>query len=205
MSTLQYRLLVRHHFIFLTIFLESDKHYETLFTSYCSLVGFFESVLAGGVGGRRCALVCANCVAGKTATRLFECLCRRGSSQLAECAPVPLWFHCASPWAASVSCGAVYSPRSDFSSEPHGRHSTKKLKIKKKKSIIIILWWWWQLWRFTRHKWQFYINHLSDILWRWLVAYLLCTVSVACASGGRGLVCWSIFSVGSDRHSTCST
>ena len=62
--------------------------------------------------------------------------------------------------------------------------------------------------RFTHRKWQFYINHVSDILWDgW--AYLpgfLCTVSVVCVQGGgRGPVSLSIFSVDSDADSTYFT
>lgn len=55
--------------------------------------------------------------------------------------------------------------------------------------------------RFSRHKWQFYINHLSDILrgGRLYLPATLCTVSVVCAGGGRGWSCWSIFSVETNR------
>ncbi|CAJ1051858.1 Hypothetical predicted protein [Xyrichtys novacula] len=65
-------------------------------------------------------------------------------------------------------------PPSDFSSEPHGRHSTK---INNYLSVMVIA-----LLCFTHHKWQFYINHLSDILWDgWLyLLAILSTVFVVC-------------------------
>ncbi len=43
--SIQYWLLVRHHFIFLNIFLESNKQYEMLYMLYCNLVGFLKSIL----------------------------------------------------------------------------------------------------------------------------------------------------------------
>ncbi len=48
-------------------------------------------------------------------------------------------------------------PPSDFSSEPHGHHSTK---INNYHSVTVIA-----FLCFTLNKWQFYINHFSDILW----------------------------------------
>lgn len=126
-------LLVCHHFIFLTIFLESNKQYEMLYMLYCNLIGFHH---AGG-GGRRFSLeteaICANCVAGK---QQQDCL---GVSPDVEAlswlsVPCPSLLSLCVSGAASVSCSAVYSLHRTF---PRSNTDTTV-----QKSIIIILWWW---------------------------------------------------------------
>lgn len=135
MSALQYWLLVRHHFIFLSIFLESDKLYKMLYMLYCSLAGFFKSVLQEeeevfGVFSLETEGVCANCAAGK---QQHDCFSVSPDVEALSWLSVPcpsLVSLCVSG-AASTSCSAVCSLHRTF---PRSRTDATV-----QKSIIIIL------------------------------------------------------------------
>lgn len=133
--------------------------------------------------------VCSNCVAEKQHHNCFVSPLMWKLSAGWVC-HVPLWFYCASLEQRSV----LFAPLFDFSSEPHEHHSTEIINYH---SVMVIA-----LLCFTHHKWKFYINHLSDILWdSWLYSpAILCTVFVASAEQRQEAgVCES------ERHSTCST
>lgn len=136
---------------------------------YCDVAGFFKSILQEeeedkeevivfcGEGGGVFSLKTSQCKlrSRETATWLFKCLSWRGSSQLAECALSLVGFIGRS-WAESMSCSTVYSLHLTFPLN----HTYTQYTVQK--SIIIILWRWLHSYVL---KWNFYINHLSDILW----------------------------------------
>lgn len=133
---------------------------------YCNLVGCFTSVLQEE-DFRRFHMetkgVAANRECGETATRLPFC----GSSQLAERALSLFGF--------TVCLFSSEHIVRTFSTELHGRNSTR---ITNYHSVMVTA----PVYS-TCHEWQFYINHLSDILWGgWLYFRVIpCTVSAVCA------------------------
>lgn len=123
--------------------------------------------------------VCANCVAGK---QQHDCFSVSPDVEALSWLSVPcpsLASLCVSG-AASMSCSAVYSLHWTF---PQSCTDTQYKKINNYHSVMVIV-----LVCFTHHKCQFYINHLSDILWDgWLyLPVVLCTVSVVCAERRQG-------------------
>lgn len=201
MSALQCWLLARPHFIFLTIFLESNKQYEYICRT-ANLVRILQVCAAGRGGG--------GFIFWRGWLEESVQTVQQGNSNMTVpvvklsagwVSPVPLRFHCASLEQRAILQGCSPPSIGLFLLWSHADATVLKISNYHSVTVTAPL-------CFTQHKWQFLYQ---SSFWH-IMGWLTVPPSQSCAqylwcvrSGGRGLVCWSIFSVESDRHSTCST